>query len=437
MHPVSPSSTPPAAPAEEIPPPQPTSRAAANAWHRRTFASFAVPNYRWFFFGQGTSVVGLWMRDAAQGWLVFLLTGSYASLGLVTAVSRGTLGAMTPLGGLLADRMDKRRLLILLSVLSSAGSLALGALVLSGGATILSVMVLAGLAAAVKGFEIPARQAFVVEMVGREHLANAVALNTAMFNSARVLGPLLAGFVMYGSETGIAACFLADGVSYFAILFSLTRIRPLPVESDRSEAGFGERLREGVDYAWRTRRVRMFMILLVVFTAFGWSYLTILPAFAKTELGLDTRGFGVLMALNGLGALLGALWVAGRAAPESRRALRRSVFGAVGLSAAAVAAFAYSPTPALASGALVVAGFGAIGFFSQGQTLVQLAVPDRLRGRVMSLWALLFIGGMALGGFLIGWAAERFGARAAVAGSGAACIVLSAALWASLPKADD
>ena len=424
-------------PLPSVPPPPETSAPPPGAWHRRTFASFAFPNYRWFFFGQGTSVVGMWMKDAAQGWLVFLLTGSYASLGTVTAISRGALGAATPLGGLAADRTDRRRLLMLLSVLSAATSLALGALVLGGDVTVLQVAILAGLSGAVKGFEIPTRQAFVVEMVGREHLANAIALNTAMFNSARVLGPLLAGFVMYGSERGIAACFLADGVTYLAILYSLGRIRPLPTETDRSAAGPGERLREALAYAWGTLRVRVLILLLAVFITFAWSYLTILPAFAKTELGLDTRGFGALMALNGLGALAGAVWVASRPVPTDRRALRRTVFGAVALSAVSVAAFGYAPTPALAGAALVLAGFGGVGFLSRGNTLVQVAVPDRLRGRVMSLWVLVFIGGMAAGGFLLGWAAERFGPRAAVSASGAACLLLAAALYASLPPVRD
>jgi len=420
-----------------VPPPPETSAPPAGAWHRRTFASFAFPNYRWFFLGQGTSVVGMWMRDAAQGWLVFQLTGSYAALGVVTGISRGALGLATPFGGLVADRADRRRLLMLLSVLSGATSLALGALVLGGGATVAGVAALAAVGGAVKGFEIPARQAFVVEMVGREHLANAIALNTAMFNSARVLGPLLAGFVMYGSEAGIAACFLADGFTYLAIVFSLSRIRPLPTGRDRGGAGLGESLREGAAYAWGTRRVRVLMALLVVFITFGWSYLTILPAFAEEQLGLDTRGFGLLMALNGLGALLGAIAVASRPEIEDRRALRRSVFGAVALSAVAVAGFGLAPTPAIAGAALVVAGFGGVGFLSRANSLVQLAVPDRLRGRVMSLWVLVFIGGMALGGLLLGWAAEEYGPRAAVAGSGAACLLLAGALRASLPPVRD
>ena len=418
-----------------IPPPSETLAPPAGAWHRRTFASFAFPNYRWFFFGQGTSVVGMWMRDAAQGWLVYDLTGSYAALGIVTGISRGALGLATPVGGAVADRTDKRRLLLLLSVLSAALSLALGGLVLAGAATLSVVTALAALSGVVKGFEIPTRQAFVVEMVGREHLANAIALNTAMFNSARVLGPLVAGLVMHEVEAGIAACFLADGVTYLAILHSLSRIRPLPHAVDRTRAGWPERLREGAAYAWGNLRVRVLMLLLLVFITFAWSYLTILPAFVRDVLHRDSRWFGLLMALNGLGALLGALWVASTPVPASRLAVRRSVFGAVAVSAVAVAAFGLAPGPLAAGAALVVAGAGGVAFLSRGNTLVQVDVPDRLRGRVMSLWVLVFIGGMALGGFLIGLAAERFGAPAAVAASGGACLLLAAGLFALLPPA--
>jgi MFS family permease len=179
------------------------------------------------------------------------------------------------------------------------------------------------------------------------------------------------------------------------------------------------------------------MGLLLVFVTFGWSYLTVLPAFAKEELGLDARGFAILQALNGAGALLGALWVAAAAAPAGRASLRRTIFGTIAVSGLAVAAFGLAPGGFAAGAALVVAGAGGVGFLSRGNALVQEIVPDRLRGRVMALWVLVFIGGMALGGALLGAAADAWGARAAIAGSGLLCVLLAAAVMAGLGPAGE
>jgi len=405
-----------------------------------TFSSFSLPNYRWFFFGQGTSLVGSWVRSTAQGWLVYLITGSRFDLGTVAALSQLPL-VLSPFAGAVADRIDKRRLLLGLAAFAMALSLALAALVWSGEIRTWHVMAIAALAGLEMAFEIPVRQSYVVEMVGREKLHNAIALNSAMFNSARMIGPAVAGLLMagFGGEgaglRGIAACFLFDGLSFLAVMFALLKIRPVPIEKAPEEGGWRERLAAGFAYVRGDRRTRVLLTLLAVCTVFGWSYLALMPAFAKDVLGLGEVGFGLLLSANGIGAALGALWVAGRAESEGRAAIRRRVFGSLGLFAAMVMAFSRTTHPVLAGACLAVAGFGAITFVSTSNTLIQVAVPNHLRGRVMGIWAFTFGGAMPLGSWLIGAAAERWDTPFAITLSGAVCLALSGLVWLRLPAA--
>jgi MFS family permease len=419
----------------EAPPP--------GAWHRRTFASFSVANYRWFFLGQGTSLVGSWVRSTAQGWLVYLLTGSRLDLGTVAALGQLPL-VLSPLAGAVADRMDKKRLLYGLAAFAMALSLALAALVWTGEVRTWHVMVVAALAGLEMAFEIPVRQSYVVEMVGKRHLLNAIALNSAMFNGARMVGPALAGVLMGlfagGEEAGapalrgIAICFLVDGLSFLAVIFALFRIRSTPARR-AEEGGLRQRLAAGFAYVRGSRRARVLLTLLGVCTVFGWSYLALMPAFAKDVLHLGERGFGLLLSANGIGASLGALWVAGRPETGDRASIRRRVFGSLGLFASMVVVFSRMTHPWLAAAALALAGFGAISFVSTSNTLIQLAVPDHLRGRVMGIWALVFGGAMPVGSWIVGATAQATDTPLAITLSGAACLALSGLVWLRLPPA--
>lgn len=409
-------------------------------WRRRTFASFAVPNYRWFFFGQGTSLVGSWMRATAQGWLVYSLTGSRLDLGTVAALSQVPL-FLSPVAGAFADRMDKRRLLMALASFCMVLSLTLAALVGSGEVRVGHVMLIACLAGCEMAVELPARQSYVVEMVGREHLLNAIALNSAMFNTARMIGPALAGLLMwaFGGRTpeaamrGIALCFLVDGCSYSAVIFALTRIRTDPRAEPPADGGWRERLLAGFAYVRGDRRARLLLTLLAICILFGWSYVAVLPAFAKDVLGLGERGFGLLLSANGVGAAAGALWVAGRREAASRALLRRRVFGSLMLFGTMVVVFSRMTEPVLAGACLALAGFGAISFVSTSNTLIQLAVPDHLRGRVMGIWALVFGGSMPLGSWMVGALAQATDTPLAIGVSGAACLLFSGIVWLRLP----
>jgi MFS family permease len=420
----------------EAPPP--------GAWHRRTFASFSLPNYRWFFFGQGTSLIGSWVRSTAQGWLVYLLTGSRLDLGTVAALGQLPL-VLSPVAGAVADRMDKKRLLLVLAAFAMALSLVLAALVWTGEVRTWHVMAVAALAGLEMAFEIPVRQSYVVEMVGKRHLLNAIALNSAMFNGARMAGPAVAGLLMgfFGGGDGagpralrgIALCFLLDGLSFLAVIFALLRIRSTPAHR-AEEGGLRARLAAGFAYVRGSRRARLLLTLLGVCTVFGWSYLALMPAFAKDVLRLDERGFGLLLSANGVGAALGALWVAGRPETEDRAVIRRRVFGSLGLFGSMVVVFSRMTHPWLAAAALALAGFGAISFVSTSNTLIQLQVPDHLRGRVMGIWALVFGGAMPIGSWLVGAAAEAWDSPAAITLSGTACLVLSGLVWLRLPPAN-
>jgi MFS family permease len=408
----------------------------------RTFASFSVPNYRWFFFGQGTSLVGSWVRSAAQGWLVYLLTGSRLDLGSVAALGQLPL-VLSPFAGALADRIDKRKLLVGLAAFAMALSLALSWLVWTGEVRTWHIMVIAALAGVEMAVEIPVRQSYVVEMVGRERLLNAIALNSAMFNAARMIGPAVAGLLMGAFSgggapplRGIAVCFLFDGLSFLAVIFALLRIRSAPLEKPPEEGGWRDRLTAGFRYVRGDRRARVLLVLLGVCTVFGWSYLALMPAFAKDILRLGEQGFGLLLSANGVGAALGALWVAGRPESEGRGAIRRRVFGSLGLFAAMVIVFSRMTDPWAAAACLAVAGFGAISFVSTSNTLIQMAVPNHLRGRVMGIWAFVFGGSMPLGSWLIGAAAEHWDTPVAIALSGAACLALSGIVWLRLPPVE-
>lgn len=408
-------------------------------WRRRLLASFGVPSYRWFFVGQGTSFLGSWVRSAAQGWLVYLLTDSPRALGLVTALTQVPL-FLAPVAGSLADRVDKRRLLAVLALLAMSVSLSLAALTWTGEVRPGHVMVLATLSGLVFAFEIPTRQSFVVEIVGKEHLGNAIALNSALFHSARFAGPAVAGLLMAawpgeGREAtlrGISVCFLVDGVSFLAVLFALTRIRPVRAAAP-PKGGMRESLLAGFAYVRGNRRAKVLLTLLSICMVFGASYLALMPAFARDVLDLRERGYGLLVSCNGAGAALGALWVAGRAEAPTRLALRRRVFGSLGLFAASVVVFSRMRDPRLACIPLVLAGFGAISFVSTSNTLIQAAVPDDLRGRVMGIWTLVFGSSMPLGSWLLGHLAEAAGVPLAITISGSLCLALSGLVWLLLP----
>jgi len=379
------------------------------AARRYGFGALAHRNFRLFLFGQTVSLTGTWMQSVAQGWLVLELTNSPFYLGLVSAL--GSLGVLlfTLYAGVIADRTDKRRTVLITQTLQMLQAFSLAALVWSGHVTTGSVMVLAAFLGVVAAFDIPTRQAFIFEMVGKDDLMNAIALNTSIFNLTRVLGPVVAGFLI-GSK-GVAVCFFLNGVSYLAVIGSLLAMR-LPPWTPRVAVGSAwQGFREVVAFLRSDRRVSTLVVLTAIISIFGFPFLLLMPVFARDVLRVGARGYGALSAAVGLGAVGGALAVAvlGQRIRKGRTlVVAGTTFGLL------LVLFASSRAFPLSVGLLALVGASMIVNNALTNTLLQTLVPDHLRGRVMGFYSFMFVGMAPLGAFQAGVFAERFGAPAAV-----------------------
>ncbi len=396
---------------------------------RRTFASLAQPRYRRYFVGHVTTVLGFWIRLVIQGWLVYELTGNRALLGAITAVSMLPLAVLSPFGGILADRLDRRRMLILLPLVAVAANVVLGVLVLSGRIRVEHIFIAAGIIGVARALEMPARNAFVRDLVGLEDLANAVALNAAGFNLGRIVGPSLAAASLYWF--GMGESFLIAAVANAGLPIALLGIRVAEQRSAPTARGPFRQLAEGVAYVRGHRRTRTLMILLGITVVCLWAYQTQLVAFSRDLLGLDDKGYALLMSVPGLGAIVGALWVAGRGGGRSQRAL---VFGVIAIGALAVSALGLFPHLAVVVPALFLAGFAQLSFMVSGNAMVQESVPDALRGRVMGLWIFVFGACFPLGSLLVGVVAQHVSIQAAWLGGAAGALALSAWVYLRLPR---
>ena len=383
------------------------------AARRYGFGALAHRNFRLFLFGQTVSLTGTWMQSVAQGWLVLQLTNSPFYLGLVSAL--GSLGVLlfTLYAGVIADRTDKRRTVLITQTLQMLQAFALTALVWSGHVTTGSVMVLAAFLGVVAAFDIPTRQAFIYEMVGKEDLMNAIALNTSIFNLTRVLGPVIAGFLI-GSK-GVAVCFFLNGVSYLAVIASLLAMRLPSHIPHTTHLSAWQGFREVLAFLRGDRRVSTLVVLTAIISIFGFPFLLLMPVFARDVLRVGARGYGVLSAAVGFGAVGGALGVAvlGQRIRKGRTlVVAGTTFGVL------LTVFASSRVFPLSLAVLVLVGASMIVNNALTNTLLQTLVPDHLRGRVMGFYSFMFVGMAPLGAFQAGAFAERFGAPAAVTAGG-------------------
>jgi MFS family permease len=375
-------------------------------------------NYRLFFFGQLISLSGTWMQSVAQAWLVYRLTGSAALLGVVGFAGQIPTLVASPAGGLAADQFDRRRVLLATQAASMGLALALAALTLTGRVNVPWIVGIAALLGVVNAFDIPTRQAFAADMVGRDDLVNAIALNSTVFNGARVVGPAIAGILV--ARIGEGWCFFVNGASYVAVIAGLLAMRGVPRRPPASGASPLERLREGFAYAARTRPVLALLALLGVVSLAGMPYSVLMPVFADEILGGGPRTLGLLMGAAGVGALLGAFALALRRSTRGLGTFVAIVAAGFGLT---LVAFSQSRSFWLSAALLVPAGFCMMSQMSSSNTLIQALTPDALRGRVMSVYAMVFMGGAPLGALAAGTLASRFGAPATVAGGGVACLV--------------
>jgi predicted MFS family arabinose efflux permease len=396
----------------------------AGGWAQNAFAALKVPAFRRFLLGHAVSVHAFWMRIAAQAWLVFELTGSEAALGGVTAAGLLPTVVISPLAGALADRYDKRRLLMGVAIGTLLANLALAAVIFAGEVHVSHVVATAVAVGCFRAVEMPVRQAFVVEVVGHDTLPNAIALVASTFNLARVLGPALAGFLLAGAGTG--TCYAVIGLLSGATAVTLALLPRRKHAQPPAPHGTWAQMRKGFAYVAAHRHVRLLVLLMGSSMVFAWTYTGMLAALAQDAYGLQERGYGALMGVSGVGALAGALWVSGRAAhgPAETAMLVRCV----GLGALAVAGLALAPNAWLAGIALAVAAFCQVAFMSSSNTQIQREVPDALRGAVMGLWVFTFGATAPLGALLVGLAAQRVGLRTALLAGALAMVALTFAI---------
>jgi len=395
----------------------------------RTFAALRHRNYRLFFIGQLVSLTGTWMQNVAERWLVWELTGSPFKLGVVTFAAGVPVLLFSLWGGLVADRVPKRRLLLWTQSFMMTLALILAVDVILGTVQWWHVGILAFLLGTANSFDAPARQAFVVEMVGRSDLMNAIALNSALFNSARIIGPALAGVTL--AALGTAWCFALNALSFLAVLIGLALMRVPPyVGAVSTESSFVQ-IREGVTYIWRHPYVRTLIALVAVSNMFALGYMALLPALAQDVLHVGTVGFGFMTTAIGVGALAGALCIASLG--DFQRKGRLLTAGNL-LFPVMVIALSLSRSFHLTMGFLVVAGLGFMTQNATANTLVQTTVPDALRGRVMSVYMMVFQGFFPIGALIAGAVAEQFGVPAGAAFGGVIALAYGLFLHWRAPK---
>ena len=381
------------------------------------FSALSSSDFRLFWFGQIISLSGTWMQSVAQAWLVYSLTKSPFYLGLVAAAGSLPVLLFSLPGGLVADRIKKRNLLLITQALSIIPALVLGILTGMNLITVWHVALLATFLGTVNAFDIPARQAFVIEIVGKHHLTNAIALNSAAFNGARILGPVIAGLAI--AYLGIPACFFLNALSFVAVIIALSKMKIQDYVKKDSQ-GLMKDFMEGIHFIRNKPEIYNIILLIAVFSLLGIPYVTFLPVFAGEVLKAGPKGYGFLVGATGAGALSAALFIAFRGDIEQKK---RFMSVAALCFSCFLLVFSLSKTFYLSIVALVFVGWGMVSFLATANSFVQLSVSDSIRGRVMSVYALVFLGFAPIGNSLIGLLADTIGTTGAVSVSAVICII--------------
>ncbi len=399
-----------------------------------TLRALRYRNFQLFFGGQWISLTGTWMQNVAQAWLVYRLTGSSVLLGLVSFAGQIPVFLIAPVGGIVADRFRRRRVVIATQTAAMLLALTLAALTLTRQVHIWHIVVLAVLLGVTNAFDIPARQAFFVEMVGREDLINAIALNSSMFNASRVIGPAVAGILVAGIGEGW--CFFVNGVSYVAVIAGLLAMKmkvPAQPPAPRTTSPLADAI-EGFRFVIESPPIHHLMLLLGVLSVTSMPLTVLMPIFADRILHGGARGLGILMAASGVGALAGALLLASR---ETIAGLGRWVALSAAAFGAGLLAVAASRSFRVSCALLLPVGFAMMVEMGSSNTLIQRMSPDQLRGRVMSVYSMMFMGMAPLGAVLSGVAAARWGAPITVAAGGIVCMAAAAVFGRRLPGLRD
>jgi MFS family permease len=392
--------------------------------------AFRSRNYRLFFTGQGISLIGSWMTQLATVWLVYSLTDSALMLGVVAFTSQIPSFFLSPFGGVFADRFSRHKTLIGTQVLAMLQSLALAALELTGAIQIWQIIALSLVQGFINAFDAPARQAFVPELIEkREDLANAIAVNSTMFNGARLIGPAIGGLIL--ARVGAGYCFLIDGVSYIAVIIGLLAMRIQEKRIPKSDVSPIQRIKEGFIYAFGFPPIRTILLHAAIISLFGIQYTVLVPIYAEKILGGGAETLGFLMAASGIGALAGGIYLATR---KTVAGLGKVIVLAASILGLGLMAFSISRHLPLSLLTMLFVGLGTILQVASSNTVLQTIVDEDKRGRVMSLFTMSFLGMTPFGNLLGGALAEKIGAPTTLVIDGIICIIASIFLAKQLPS---
>lgn len=392
--------------------------------------AFRSRNYRLFFTGQGISLIGSWMTQLATVWLVYSLTDSPLMLGVVAFTSQIPSFFLSPFGGVFADRFSRHKTLIGTQVLAMLQSLALAALALNKAIDIWHIIALSLVQGLINAFDAPARQAFVPELIEkREDLANAIAVNSTMFNGARLIGPAIGGLIL--ARVGAGYCFLIDGVSYIAVIIGLLAMRIQEKRIPKSDVSPIQRIKEGFIYAFGFPPIRTILLHAAIISLFGIQYTVLVPIYAEKILGGGAETLGFLMAASGIGALAGGIYLATR---KTVAGLGKVIVLAASILGLGLMAFSISRHLPLSLLTMLFVGLGTILQVASSNTVLQTIVDEDKRGRVMSLFTMSFLGMTPFGNLLGGALAERIGAPTTLIIDGIICIIASIFLAKQLPS---
>jgi MFS family permease len=394
------------------------------------FRSLKYRNYRLFFGGQSISLIGTWMQRVAMGWLVYRLSNSVLVLGIVAFAGQIPGFLLTPFGGVAADRYNRHKLLIITQILSLIQAAILSLLVLTDSVAIWHLVFLNIFLGTINAFDMPVRQAFVVEMIGkREDLGNAIALNSSMVNTARVLGPSIAGILI--AAVGEGMCFLLNAISYLAVIASLFLMKITKVKTKSSLTTAWEQLKSGFAYAFGFAPIKYIIALLALVSLTGMSYIVLMPVFARDILHGGPRTMGFLMGASGIGALAGVVYLAGR---KNVLGLEKIIAIASGLFGIGLICFSLSASIWTSMFFMLLAGLGMMVQMASCNIVLQTMVDDDVRGRVMSFYVMAFMGVTPFGSLLAGGLAHRIGAANTLLISGAFCVLGSVLFAMKLPS---
>ena len=378
-------------------------------------------NYALFFSGQGLSIIGTWMQQLAMTWLVYRLTNSTTLLGVISFASMAPFFLFSPLAGVFADRHDRYRIIVLTNVLAMLQAFLAAFLTLAGLITVGQIFALSAFLGTLNSFEMPARHSLVIDIVERrEDLSNAIALNSTIFNLARLLGPTLAGMTI--ALIGEAPCFFLNTLSFLPILYALHHIRPAEGDRRKSRLPIIQGIKDGWKYALQSPPIRTILTELSLISLVGMPYVVLIPVVAKQVLGGEASTFGFLMGALGLGSLAGSLFIASRERVRDLAQLIPSHFLLFGIGLALVA---LSERLVLSLPLMALTGFAMIVGWSSSNTVLQSVVDDDKRGRIMSLYTMSFMGTTPLGGLAAGLLADRYGAPTTLFGCGVICACAS------------